>query len=307
LAARVKTAERLIVVPDGKLNALPFDAIANTAAAGRSVTIAPSASVLYLLRTRQQAHDDSARPLLAIGGVPYDRMFTPTLVTARASRGDEERGLYDATYPTSLPVLATAQQEVLTVARTLGPTSVTLIGEHATESALKQADLSRFGILHFAVHAVADPKFPQRAALVLLNDAAAGEDGLLQPREIARLRLRNAVVVLSACDTSVGPTIGQEGVQNLARAFLLAGAQSIITTLWSVSDGVSTALMGAFYDNLAHGVDVGEALSRAKRAVVERFGPDSGPTVSAFQVVGLGDHRITAAQAAQKVTTQLNH
>src|SRR5258705_9645944 len=193
------------------------------------------------------------RPLLAVGGVPYDRMFTPAVVSARAARGDDERGLYDATYPTNLSVLATAQEEVLTAARTLGPSSVTLTGERATESAVKAMDLSRFEIVHFAVHAVADPKFPERAALVLLDDAKSGDDGLLQPREIARLRLRNAVVVLSACDTSVGPTIGQEGVQNLARAFLLAGAQSVVTPLWAVGDGVSMALMRSFYENLAAG------------------------------------------------------
>jgi len=210
--------------------------------------------------------------------------------------------LYDATYPTSLPVLATAQQEVVTAARTLGPSSVTLTGDRATESAIKSMDLSRFGIVHFAVHAVADSKFPERAALVLLNDTATGDDGLLQPREIAQLRLRNAVVVLSACDTSVGPTIGQEGVDNLARAFLIAGAQSVVTTLWSVSDAVSLALMRSFYENLAAGQDVAQALSAAKRTVAATVGPESTPTIAAFQVVGLGDHRVDTASPTRKLT-----
>src|SRR5262249_2680783 len=151
---------------------------------------------------------------------------------------------------------------------------------------------SRFDVLHFAVHAFADAKSPERAALVLLNDPATGEDGLLQPREIARLRLNASVVVLSACDTSVGPTIGQEGVLNLPRAFLFAGVRSVVTTLWSVSDATSTALMQRFYQNMIEGQDIAQALARGKAATLQEFGPDALSTVAAFQLVGPGNHHI---------------
>jgi len=299
--AQIREAERLIIVPDGKLHVLPFDSLLTLSGTqSRIITIAPSASVFYLLRTRPQQVASGQRPLLGIGGVPYDRMFASAAVPTRASRSGDERGLYDATYPSSLPVLATAQEEVLSAARALGSNSVTLTGDRATESAFKGQDLRKFEIVHFAVHAVADPKFPERAALVLLNDPAADEDGLLQPREIARLQLSNAVVVLSACDTSVGPTIGQEGVQNLARAFLLAGAQSVVTTLWSVSDAVSMTLMRGFYENVTGGQDIAQALTNAKGVVLNRFGPDALSTVSAFQVVGLGDHRVVGAPSLRR-------
>ena len=98
--------------------------------------------------------------------------------------------------------------------------------------------------------------------------------------------------MLSACDTAVGPTLGQEGVLNIARAFLLAGARSVITTLWAVSDATSTAVMRRFYENLAAGRDVAEALARSKAAVIEQFGDDALATVAAFQIVGVGDHRV---------------
>ena len=101
------------------------------------------------------------------------------------------------------------------------------------------------------------------------------KDGLLQPREIGRLRLNASVIVLSACDTSVGPTVGQEGLQNLARAFLPAGAQTVVTTLWAVSDAVSIELMRAFYDNVIGGLDIAEALTQAKRTVAKRLGPEA--------------------------------
>ena len=61
--------------------------------------------------------------------------------------------------------------------------------------------------------------------------------------------LRARLVVLSACETAVGPTIGQEGVLNVARAFLVGGASSVMMTLWPVSDATSAALMRQFYES----------------------------------------------------------
>lgn len=302
-AAQGQMPQRLILVPDGKLHLLPFDSLLTmNAVQGRVTSIAPSANVFFLLRTQPQ-RVSADRPLLAIGGVPYDRLFGVAPTNVAKNRSADTRGLYDGSFPSNLPVLATAQEEVLAAVRVLGAGSVALTGEHATESGLKAQDLQSFRILHFAVHAFADPKFPERAALVLLNDPTGAEDGLLQPREIGRLRLNASVIVLSACDTSVGPTIGQEGVQNLARAFLIAGAQTVVTTLWAVSDAVSIALMRAFYENIVAGQDIAEALARAKSVVIQQLGPEALPTVSAFQVVGLGDHRMTAKGAPQRLST----
>jgi CHAT domain-containing protein len=183
---------------------------------------------------------------------------------------------------------------VLNAAHSLGAASVILTGDAATESALKAQDLRQFGMLHFAVHAYADPKFPERAAIVLLNDQSGSQDGLLQPREISQFRLQAGAVVLSACDRAVGPTLGQEGVLNIARAFLLAGAQSVVMTLWSVSDATSAALMRRFYENLAGGETVADALTRSKTAVLEQFGPPASASVAAFQLVGVGDYRVVS-------------
>ena len=290
-----QAARRLFVVPDGKLHLLAFDAIVNQGAPeSHLVSTVPSANVFVLLRTRRPSTPPQ-RALMAIGGVPYDRMFGSGKAPAVATRSDETRGLLDASYPTQLAPLPTAESEVINAARALGPTSVVLTGDHATESAVKAQPLADFDVFHFAVHAFADSKFPGRAALVLLNDPATGDDGLLQPREIAQFRLNAGVVVLSACDTAVGPTLGQEGVLNIARAFLLAGARSVITTLWPVSDTTSAAVMRRFYENLATGDDVAAALARAKATVVEQFGPEARATTAAFQIVGVADHRVAVA------------
>ena len=228
--------------------------------------------------------------LLAVGGVPYDRLGAATPSAMRDRAGD--RGFYDAERPPTLSVIPGSRAEVLSAARSLRTDTVVLTGGDATESGFKAQELGDFGVLHFAVHAFADPEFPARAALVLLSDAAGREDGLLQPGEISGLALNASLVVLSACATAVGPTIGQEGVQNLARAFLVAGARSVITTLWAVNDAVSLELMRGLYAKLADGQNVAEALAEAKREVSQRLGPPALPTLAAFQVVGSGDARV---------------
>lgn len=297
--AELQVAQRLFIVPDGRLHLLAFDALLDQQGPNSQiVSSVPSANVFVLLRTRRPATKPQ-RALMGVGGVPYDRMFGSGKPPATSTRSGDTRGLSDAPYPTQLAVLPTAQGEVLTAARVLGPTSAVLTGDQATESAVKTQPLGDFDVFHFAVHAFADPKFPERAALVLLNDPATGDDGLLQPREIGQFRLNAGVVVLSACDTAVGPTLGQEGVLNIARAFLLAGARSVITTLWAVSDATSTAVMRRFYETLATGEDVAGALARAKAAVIEQFGADARATTAAFQIVGVGDHRV--ATTSQKL------
>ena len=84
--------------------------------------------------------------------------------------------------------------------------------------------------------------FSDHSAVVL----AAGngsEDGLWQAREIRQSRLNADVVVLSACETGVGRLEGQEGIMNLARAFLAAGAKSVVASLWEVDDRSTTTFI----------------------------------------------------------------
>jgi CHAT domain-containing protein len=295
VSAHWRNARRLFVVPDGQLHLLPFDTViaANDQDAdGLAIAVAPSARVLALLRTKGElATANHDRPLLAIGGVPYERMASPN-ASSGVPAGSVITGFFDAAMPAKLPTLPRAEAEVRMAANILGPSSAVLVGDAATETALKNEDLSRYQVIHLAAHGFADQKFPERAAIVLMSDPRAGEDGLLQPREIARYGLQARLVVLSACETAVGPTIGQEGVLNIARAFLVGGARSVMMTLWPVSDATSAALMRQFYEHLAKGDDVSESSRASKRAVLERFGPESVATIAAFQIVGDGAQRL---------------
>ena len=114
------------------------------------------------------------------------------------------------------------------------PSNTLLLGKEATETAFKKSVNHR--IIHLAVHAIANNTSPDRAALVLLSDPQHGEDGSLYPSEIVQLPLDADLVVLSACDTAVGPIEGEEGISTLARAFLLAGTRTVVSTLWTIDD-----------------------------------------------------------------------
>jgi CHAT domain-containing protein len=177
---------------------------------------------------------------------------------------------YDSNALSDLPG---SKDEVLAAEAAIhSPTDTVLLGPKATESALKRADLAQYRIIHLAVHAFANNADPDRSALVLLSDPAAGEDGFLQASEIVQFHLNADLVILSACNTGIGPVEGEEGIAALSRAFLLAGARAVVSTLWSVNDASSLAVMTHFYRHLAAHEPAAEALTKAKRDTLHEFG-----------------------------------
>jgi CHAT domain-containing protein len=172
-----------------------------------------------------------------------------------------------------------------------------LVGSHATEAAFKAQPLADFEIIHIAAHGIASPKFPDRAALVLRSDPKSGEDGLLQVREIRDLRLNADLVTLSACDTGVGALEGEEGIANLVRAFLFAGAKSVVASLWTANDPSTRTLMERFYRYIADGEDKGSALRHAQMDLIAEFGERALPFYWAgFSLVGDGSGKIPVRQ-----------
>ena len=105
-------------------------------------------------------------------------------------------------------------------------------------------------LFHLALHGYVDLDYPDRSALVFAPEASGADDGLLQVREIRGMRLNSKLVTLSACNTGVGP-VGEVGVSNLVNAFIEAGAESVVSTLWEVEDQSTRHLMVKFYSQLA--------------------------------------------------------
>jgi len=257
-----KEKHSLIVVPDGKLHLLPFNALVNSGQyilATHLVTVTPSGTVLDMLRHRA---DRVVRDDLPYVGVAAWTSKTPatTLLASihRAVSGPERRDLV---------ALPESRHEVETIGSDLPKPSTILLGSHATETNFKQLPLDQYNVIHLALHGYTDPEFPDRSALVFAPEEPAIDDGLLQVREIRSLRLDANLVTLSACDTGVGP-VGEEGVANIVNAFIEAGAQSVVSTLWELEDHATAQLMTDFYAHLGRHEDKAEALRQAQLDMV---------------------------------------
>ena len=171
----------------------------------------------------------------------------------------------------------------------IGTKSVQLVGEKATEAAVKAQPLSEFRILHFAVHGVSSEQFPGKSALVMAPDPTLREDGLFEAWEISRLRLHSDLVVLSACDTGLGHLLEIEGVSNLASSFLVAGAKTVVASLWSADDYFTRTLMKQFYSYLVQGMDnqsdlLNEKLSALALRSNSRVAIVGGPCTYLFSI-----------------------
>lgn len=281
---RPASTTKIVIVPDGPLHGLPFDMLTTSnrpkLAQTAAISFAPSASVFHALSNRGKTA--TPLPLLAVGDVPYGDL---------SKRGNPSRavGVFDARVTPQLEALPASRNEVETALSMAGSGAVGLLGHDATESRFKRQPLEKFGIIHLAVHAFADPRQPQRGALLFGPEKSSEEDGFLQPREIVRLPIKADLVVLSACNTIVGRSMGQEGVSNLARAFLSSGASAVLATSWSVSDTAAGSLLKEFYRNLSTRKGAAVALRDAKLTLLRRFGSNVLPTVAAFQLIGNGD------------------
>ena len=277
----------LIVVPDGPLHLVPFSALQDSKGAylmeSLTISAAPSGTI-YQMLSRARRKQVASKPFLGVAFSPSGQEASLSASTTR-SISDLRSG--------SLRPLRFGREEINEAAKTFGSRSVTLEGAQASEQELKKQPLGEFRVLHFAAHGVSDETEPDRAALVLAP-GSQNEDGLWQSREIVRSRLNADAVVLSACETGTGRLQGQEGVMNLARAFLIAGSRSVVASLWAVDDRSTATLMESFYVHLKAGSSVSKALSEAQRDFVHDYGNKAKPNLWAgFEVIGYGAKRFT--------------
>ena len=197
-----ETVRRLVIVPDGPLQQLPFDTLTlgetqDTLASRYDLSLTPSISAW--LRFREKSPAGSARSILALADPVHP-----------AHQGTEAGGTRESTFGVELGPLPFARKEATGVVKRLGRGGLAETGENATEALIKSADLRQFRVLHFAAHALLDEDKPERTS-ILLAPGEGSDDGLLQFREIVNLDLDGQVVVLSACRSATGKEIRGEG------------------------------------------------------------------------------------------------
>lgn len=289
------TKQKLLIVPNGALYYLPFEALLakGTGAVGRAndyllkrwaISYAPSASVLASLRqNRRAAPDRSAKEFLAFADPVYRPGEKIELLGGAGKKeapenatGEVARGLFDQGERLDLTRLNESSREATEIARLYGPDQVALyVGSEAKEENVKgNPTLASARRIHFATHSLTSERKPQYSGLVLTLDDDPREDGLLQVYEIFNLKLQADLVVLSACHTALGKQLKGEGMIGLTRAFMYAGAPSVVVSLWQVADRSTAELMVKFYQQLDLSGDKAEALRQAKLKLMEnpRYG-----------------------------------
>jgi CHAT domain-containing protein len=293
LRALLGETTHLLISPDGELNLIPFEALVDEN--GRYLV--QRYAVTYLTSGR-----DLLRMQVAKGGSGVPKVIANPLfgepagepiakVSANLNSSHNRRSVTTARDLSEVyfaPLAGTAQ-EGLTIQKFF-PDADVLSGSQATESALKaivappilhvathgfflqDAATSAVGSLKVATRGISanakieNPLLRSGLALAGANlRSSVGEDGILTALEASGLNLWGTrLVVLSACDTGVGEVRNHEGVYGLRRAFVLAGAQSLVMSLWPVSDYATRTLMADYYRNLKLGMGRGAALRQVQ-------------------------------------------
>ena len=258
--AEYRDHSTLILVPDGELDLLPFGAVTDRGVPlveRHTIATCPSATVFSILENKRAVDADPPLPYLGVAAWtkeskiegPFFRLF---------SRLSEA----------SLKPLPESKTEVETIASDLPKPSTLLLGADATATRFRELPLSKFNVLHLALHGYVDPGYPDESALVFAPERMNLYESMLQVRQIRNLHLDARLVTLSACDTGVGP-VGEEGVDSIVNAFIEAGADSVVSTLWELEDHSTEHLMAEFYAHLGKGESKGEALRDAQRELIK--------------------------------------
>ncbi|MBC8074414.1 MAG: CHAT domain-containing protein [Deltaproteobacteria bacterium] len=254
--------QRAIVLPDGALNAVPFDLLDletegfHPLLERMEVEVTPS--LAFMAAAPRQG---ATGGLFGVGDPTYGD--APELAIA----DDGARAAARAASAGYFAPLPETRRELEAIAQTMGGNRQLLFGADARESTVKRASLAEYSIVHFATHGILGRDVPgvDEPALVLAGEP--GEDGFLTASEASKLQLGAKLTVLSACKTGAGDSASGEGVLGMSRAFMVAGSESVLVSLWSVDSLATESMMVEFYRRMHQGQRPAAALRAAKLAV----------------------------------------
>ena len=240
-----QTVKMLVIVPSGSAVRIPFSAALDRDS-GRyliesySIVISPSVTEgQAFLRRRESAPLRKINTVLAVGNPALDRRILP-----------------------QLPGLPLAEAEARKVLSMYEGGELLVRGEATKERVLRE--LPKFSIVHIAAHALGNHRFPGRS-LIVLSPSDAEDGGLVYPHDIVRLDLSSVnLLVLSACRGAGGQQHATVDSMNLVIPFLAAGADSVVASLWDVSDSISFDLLPLLHREIRAGYNPSEALRRAQ-------------------------------------------
>lgn len=315
VAARL-AGKRIVIICDGALHRIPFDALPEPDPASgvetplvvnHEVVTAPSASVLSALRNEGPAGEVSPR-LIAVLADPVfdvqDSRANPSGMSPAAEPAPEEEaelrealaGAGDAgDGEPALPRLTSSLREA-EVIEELTPSAERAVFKSfdANLEKVTGGGLGNFRIIHFATHGIFNDERPELSGLVLSRVDGRGEkrEGFLRTGDVYNLRLNADLVVLSACRTGLGHNVNGEGILGITRAFMYAGSRGVVASLWKVNDEATAELMEHFYRAMfKEGLPPSAALRAAKEQMWRQERWRSPYFWAAFVMQGDGNRR----------------
>ena len=243
-----KNLKHLVIIPDGRLGTIPFEALTG----GKYKKYEPDyASLPYLINQLSVSYDYSST------------LFHQKNINSGDSKNDsrgillcapvEFQGEQTQTERIGLADLPATESEVIKIDQLFqenGLNANVYLHDEAREEVIKSPEIENYKFLHFATHGIVNEESPQLSQIFLAPDSGEGEDGSLYSGEIYNLNIQADLVTLSACQTGLGKIAKGEGIIGLSRALTYAGANNLIVSLWSVSDESTSDLMVNFYQKL---------------------------------------------------------
>lgn len=296
----------IIIVPDGILGVLPFEALVITegenledtvfVADKWKLTYYQSATVLALNRLLQPSKaqkilfalgnpiysEDDPRYVAYKQGKPIPTLF-PTDTAKYAYRGlathhrwgkttKEDKGC-EVTYP---PLQETEDEvrKIASIFNVKPELPDILLNIFASETNLKSNTLNNYHYLHFATHADLPGKVQGKNEPFIVLGQVENEkrdDGFLTLTEVLDMSLDADMVVLSACLTGRGNVMEGEGLVNFARAFHYAGARTVLVSLWEIASKETVEYMQLFYQCLKEGKSKIDAFAIARKEIKRKY------------------------------------
>lgn len=277
--------KRLLVVPDGALEYLPFAALTvpggapTTGPRGRSfvplmvqheVTSIPSASTLAVLRRELHGRTTAEKVVAVFADPVFDK--ADERLSGDPSRGagghhgapaavvvekidasgvnETAKSADEGAVFQRLPYTRQEADAILALAPATSRKAA--LGFEANRATAMSDDLSQYRIIHFATHSVLDSTHPELSsiALSMFDREGRQQEGLLRAHEIFNLKLEAELVVLSGCRTGLGKEVKGEGLYGMTRGFMYAGSRRVMVSLWDVQDQATARLMTDFYRGL---------------------------------------------------------
>jgi CHAT domain-containing protein/Tfp pilus assembly protein PilF len=285
--------QRLIIIPDGCLYYVPFEALVTALPAGaknpsggweytslpflirsREISYAHSARLYAHFRDRETTHTKETLSFLGFAPVFRDTTQVPSGPPDKTLLASNDlSGLRSLTVNgKKFRELKYSEEEVRQIAagfQSRGYPGVAYIHSDATKETFRR-NAGAYRYIHLATHGYIDEDHPSLSALVFTPqaDALFSDDGLLYAGEAYNLQLDAELLVLSSCESGVGKMARGEGVLAFTRGFQYAGARNIIYSLWKVLDKQTKELMQEFYGGVLNGKRVSQALREAKLKMV---------------------------------------